>query len=300
MYMELIPIPVSTACRIGPIPGGPAMSLLYLRSLCAVALLCVSIKAMAQDKSPAIKSVNREIGLSFSPSLIAYHEYMPTVLNAEHGWVAGGGFKASDSIRASEREWFVETTYQYNDGSTKHTQPNSMEYSAGCVTNDVFVAIGPSFTPVSRFSWAPEADAEYRKWHRGLPFNELDFIENYTFWAPGVGVKADYNPVRHLVVTARGGFAYTVFPAMSGSGDAPKEVPPHVFSLDQHNLWRAGLGTDYAIGRRVHAFAGIDYSRFGFGASTYTYEGPVLRGQHHEPNSVTHLAKVNLGLAWSY
>jgi hypothetical protein len=276
------------------------MSLLQ-KSSCAVAFLATSLAAVCQDKSPTITAVNREIGLSFSPSLIAYHEYGPAVLNAEHGWVAGGGFKAGGSFRALGNEWLAETSYQYNDGTTKHTQPNlATTYVAGCATNDVFFGIGPSFTPTPRFSLTPEADAEYRKWHRGLPYNELDLIENYTFWAPGVGIRAAYNPVGRFVVTARGGFAYTVFPAMSGSGDALEEVPPHVFSLDQHNVWQTGLGMDYATGHRLHAFAGIDYSRFGFGASTSTSEGPILKGQHHEPDSVTHLAKVNVGVAWSY
>jgi len=267
---------------------------------CIFTFLALSLTASCQEKNPAIEAANREVGLSFSPSAFAYHEYGPAVLNAEHGWVAGGGFKGSGSLRAFGTDWLAEANYQYSDGTTKHTQPNSMPRVAGCVTNDVFLAIGPSFTPVPRFSWTPEADAEYRKWHRGLPFNELDFIENYTFWAPGAGVRAAYNPVGNLVLTARGGFAYTVFPAMSGSGDAPEEVSSHVFSLDQHNVWQTGIGIDYATRHRLHVFAGIDYSRFGFGASTSTYEGPILKGQHHEPDSITHLAKVNVGVAWSY
>ena len=273
---------------------------LLQKYLCVIAFLVLSLPALCQDKSPPITAVNREIGLSFPPSLIAYHEYGPAVLNAEHGWVAGGGFKAGGSFRFLGSEWLSETSYQYSDGTTRHTQPNLPPYAAGCVTNDVFIGIGPSFTPTPRFSWTLEANAEYRKWRRGLPFNKLDFIENYTFWAPGVDARVAYNPVGHFVVTARGGFAYTVNPAMSGSGDAPNEVPPHVFSLDQHNVWKTGLSMDYETGHRLHVFAGIDYSRFGFGASASTYEGPILKGQHHEPDSVTHLAKANVGIAWSY
>jgi hypothetical protein len=180
--------------------------------------------------------------------------------------------------------------------------PNASPMVAAFITNDMFVGIGPTFTPTSRFSVTPGADVEYREWHRGLPFNELDLIEHYTFWAPGIGVRAAYNPLGRFVVTTRSGFAYTVFPTMAGSGDADPtvQVPPHTFSLNQHDVWQAGLGIDYPMGGRVHAFAGIDYSRFGFGESTSAYEGSVLKGQHHEPNSVTDLAKVNVGIAWSY
>jgi hypothetical protein len=87
---------------------------------------------------------------------------------------------------------------------------------------------------------------------------------------------------------------------MEGSGDAAYEVPPASFSLGTHNVWQAGLGTDYAIGHRIHAFGAIDYSRFGFGASGAVYAGPVLNENHREPNSVTDLAKVNVGFAWSF
>ncbi|MGA3132441.1 MAG: hypothetical protein ABSD59_16675 [Terracidiphilus sp.] len=276
------------------------MPLLQRQFAFVLALLALSLSAACQDKSPAITAVNREVGLSFSPSLIAYAEYLPAWFNSEHGFVKGGGFKASAPFEALKTPWLAEIAYEYNDGTTKHTMPNASPMVSAFITNDIFVGVGPTFTPTSSFSVTPEADVEYREWHRGLPHNELDLIEHYTFWAPGVGVRAAYNPKGRFVVTARGGFAYTVFPTMAGSGDPDVQVPPHTFSLDQHDVWQAGLGIDYAMCRRVHAFAAIDYSRFGFGASSYASAGPVLNEQHHEPNSVTDLAKINVGIAWSY
>jgi len=253
----------------------------------AVALLALSLSAACQDKSPAITAVNREIGVSFSPSLIAYREFDPTELDSEHGWAKGGGFKAAAPFETLSNHW-------------KHASTTTTPYAAGLITNDIFVGIGPTFAPISRLSVTPEGDAEYREWHRGLPHNDLDLIEHYTFWAPGGGVRVAYNPMGRCVVTARGGIAHTVFPTMAGSGDAAFEVPPASFSLGTRNVWQAGLGTDYAIGHRIHAFAGIDYSRFGFSESAYVYAGPVLKENHHEPDSVTDLAKVNVGFAWSY
>jgi hypothetical protein len=69
--------------------------------------------------------------------------------------------------------------------------------------------------------------------------------------------------------------------------------------LGTRNVWQAALGTDYAISRRIHAFAAIDYSHFGFGKSAFESGGPI-EPQQYEPNSVSDLAKVNVGLAWSY
>jgi hypothetical protein len=84
------------------------MPLLQRRFSCAVALLALSLSAACQDKSPAITAVNREIGVSFAPSLIAYREFDPTELDSEHGWAKGGGFKAAAPFdfdkSASERK----------------------------------------------------------------------------------------------------------------------------------------------------------------------------------------------------
>jgi opacity protein-like surface antigen len=195
--------------------------------------------------------------------------------------------------------WLSESIYQYDDGSSKHWSAATGQYPAAFRSNDVFVGIGPTFAPTSRFSWTPEAEAEYRQWHRGLPEAEYEIIENYTFWAPGGGVRAAYNPVGRLVVTARAGLAHTVYPTNAGIGNPAGQVPNVTFSLGTRNVWQANLGADYAIGHRIHAFAGIDYSHFGFGRSESEPGGPEHPPQY-EPNSVTDLAKVNVGAAWSF
>ncbi|HTV54320.1 MAG TPA: hypothetical protein VMI06_05340 [Terriglobia bacterium] len=276
------------------------MPLLQRQLASILALLAVCVSAECQDKNPAITAVNREVGLYFSSTHIAYAEYLPAWFNSEHGWDTGGGFKASAPFRTLRTDWLTEASYEYNDGTTKHTQPNTLPVVSAFVTNDMLVGVGPTFAPAARFSLTPVADAEYREWHRGLPGSHLDLIEHYTFWAPGVRVRVAYNPRDRVVLTGQSGFAYTVFPTMAGSGDASYQVPAHVFSLEPHDVWRAGLGVDYAMGRRVHAFGGIEYSRFGFGASADTYYGPGLKLNHHEPNSVTDLGRLNLGIAWSY
>jgi hypothetical protein len=282
------------------------MALLQRQCACGLAFLALSLSAACQDKSPAITSVNREIGFSFSPSLIAYRELNTdgSVQDSEHGWIKGAGFKASVPFHLVAQNWLSEATYQYDEGATKHWSQSLngsgiLQYRAGFVSNDFSVGIGPTFTPTSSFSWAVEADAEYRGWHRDLPKAALEVIEHYTFWAPGGGVRAAYNPVKRLVVTARGGLAHTVYPTNAGIGSIPHEVPNTTFALGTRNLWQAAVGTDYAIYHRFHAFGAIDYSHFGFGRSASEPGGPI-EGPQYEPNSVTDLAKVNVGIAWSY
>jgi opacity protein-like surface antigen len=282
---------------------------LLQQSSCVLAFLALSLSAVCQDKSPAITAVNREIGLSFSPSLIAYRELNSdgSVQDSEHGWILGGGFKASVPFEALRTHWLSDATYQYDDGASKHWSHSTgtdgsseiLQYRAPFVSNDIFFGIGPTFTPTSRFSLTPEADVEYREWHRGLPKATFEVIEHYTFWAPGGSVRAAYNPMKHLVLTARGGLAHTVFPTNAGIGSVAHEVPNTVFSLGTKNVWQAGFGIDYALFPRFHLFSAIDYSHFGFGRSASEPGGP-MEGSQVEPNSVTDLAKVNVGFAWSY
>lgn len=282
---------------------------LLRRPALAIAILCLmaaATSAACQDKKSPIAQANREIGVSFAPSLIAYREYSNsgTEQDSEHGWIAGVGAKVTVLFPVFGWDWLSETSYQYNDGSSKHwslsgSGSGTLQYQAPFRSNDWFVAIGPNFTPTSRFSWTPEADARYREWHRGLPEAEYEIIENYTFWAPGAGVMANYNPVGRLVVKARGGLAHTVFPTNAGIGNPATQVPNVTFSLGTRNVWQADLGGDCAISRSIHAFVGIDYSHFGFGKSKDEPGGPE-HGPQYEPNSTTDLAEINVGIAWAF
>jgi hypothetical protein len=282
---------------------------LLRRPALAIAVFCLIasvISADCQDRKGPIVQANREIGVSFAPSIIAYREYgnNGTEQDSEHGWIAGVGARAAILFPVFGRDWLSETTYQYDDGTSKHwslsgTGSGTLQYQAPFRSNDWFVAVGPTFTPTLRLSWMLEADTRYRQWRRGLPKAEYEIVENYTFWAPGAGVMANYNPVGRLVLRARGGLAHTVFPTNAGIGNPATQVPDVTFSLGTRNIWQADLGTDYPISHGIQASAGIGYSHFGFGKSNSEPGGPE-HGPQYEPNSITDLAKINVGVAWAF
>ena len=69
--------------------------------------------------------------------------------------------------------------------------------------------------------------------------------------------------------------------------------------LIPYSLWQFEGGEDWAITRALHTYADASYSRFGFGSSVnYHYDNGLL--SHHEPLSVSNLAKVDVGLTWSF
>ena len=69
--------------------------------------------------------------------------------------------------------------------------------------------------------------------------------------------------------------------------------------LGSHPLWQFAGGGDWAITRAIHVYTDANYSRFGFGRSVdYYYDNG--KESHHEPSSLTHLIRVNVGFAWSF
>ena len=153
---------------------------------------------------------------------------------------------------------------------------------------DEFVALTPSISPAKLAN-------------QTVPAATFDTREDYTFWAPGFALGASYNPVSSLVIKGKAGFEYTVSPANAGGGNPNAQVPvPSVtMVLGSHPLWQFAGGGDWAITRAIHVYTDANYSRFGFGRSVdYYYDNG--KESHHEPSSLTHLIRVNVGFAWSF
>jgi hypothetical protein len=253
---------------------------------------------------------NREIGVSFSPSYIAYNEYSGGgVLDSEHGLISGIGVKATGVFNALKlTNLLLGATYDFNDGASSHCCLSlttnggiSLNYAAPFRSNDLSFWLGKGFMLTPKLLVTAEPEAEYREWLRLLPAGTYDTREDYTFWAPGFAVGAGFNPVSSLVIRGKAGFEYTVSPANAGGGNpnAAVPVPPVDMILRPHSLWQFQGGEDWAITRALHTYADAGYSRFGFGASVnYFYGNPVM--SHHEPSSVSNLTRVDVGLAWSF
>jgi hypothetical protein len=273
-------------------------------------IACSALAARCQSKDSAVVHANQEVGVSFSPSYIAYSEYSNgVVLDSEHGWIPGFGVKAAAVFNALKiTHLLAGTTYDFNKGTSNHcclplnvNGGISLTYAAPFKSNDLLFWLGKGFLPTRQLLLTVQGESEYREWLRQLPAAALDTRENYTFWAPGFALGASYSPSSSLTIKGKVGFGYTVAPANAGGGNpnAPIPVPPVTMILGSHPLWRLGGGEDWAITRVIHAYANTDYSRFGFGRSiNYYYDDG--NQSHHEPSSVTHLVRVNVGLAWSF
>jgi hypothetical protein len=284
----------------------PAISICPRYYLAALLLLVTLVfPAVSQTNELPVISANREIGVSFEPSLIAYREYVGgAIQDSEHGWIPGVGLKAS-IIRNSLgiTNLLLNVSYDFNSGSSNHhskslTGGSSLSYDAPFRSNDISFGIGKGFLPTSRFLVAPQVGFEYREWLRKLPEALLAIRENYTFWGPGAALNASYNALHGLVLKARVGAEYTISPTNATIGNPATHVPNLTLALGNRPVWQAELGVDGAITRSVHAFTDIAYSHFGFGKSAIARFGNG--GTELEPASVTDLARVRVGLAWCF
>jgi len=280
------------------------MSIRCISVLTLFVLVMVSPGECQTNGDPVIQA-NREVGVSFEPSSIAYREYVGgAVQDSEHGWIPGFGVNASlmgDALGV--KNVLAEVAYDFNTGSSDHrskslTGGNPLNYEAPFRSQDVLFGTGKGFLPMSKLLLTPELDFEYREWLRKLPEALLAIREDYKFWAPGAALSASYDPVHALVLRVRVGAGYTISPTVATIGNPTGQVPNLTFKLGNRPVWRAAVGADDAITHNLHAFAGVDYSHFGFGNSAVAHFGHG--GMEYEPSSVTDLTKVRVGLAWSF
>jgi hypothetical protein len=187
-----------------------------------VLALLAGLSAACQDPEPKVIQANREIGVSFSPTYIAYDKYMNgAVLDSEHGWIPGVGVKATGVFNALKMtNLLVRGDYDFNDGTSNHlNEGNPMSAPAGFRSNDVQFWVGKGFLATPKLFLTAEAESEYREWLRLLPNGEYDTREKYTFWAPGFALGGNANPLSFLVIKGKAGFEYTVSPVNAGSGN---------------------------------------------------------------------------------
>jgi hypothetical protein len=282
--------------------------------LVPASLTGLAIPVECQTNDYAVVQANRELGLSFRPSYIAYDEYQDCgVQDSEHGWIPGVGLKATAVVNAGKVSNIVlGATYDFNNGASNHwSLPLDLDANSGCggtplqykapfQSNDLSFWVGKGFLPTRKLLLEAEAVGEYRQWLRQLPMAALAIREEYTFWAPGVALGGSYNPVSSLVIKGKAGFEYLVSPTNATIGNPYGQVPipDFTFALRPHPLWRFEGGGDWAITRAMHTYADVSYSRFGFGMSAaQNYE--AKKGEQ-EPSSITHLTKLDVGLAWSF
>jgi hypothetical protein len=268
--------------------------------------------AWADD--PIVLKANREVAVTATGLYTDYQEIRPTIvgpvwtdsgvdLDSRTGWSPGVNLTWSDVFEPSNGRpsLYVRAVYQYYDWTINHNnysmagvigKPERMPVKI----NDSSAELGVAKIFGDRELLAGFFEVEYFDWQRVLA-DAANYKEDYSFTAPGAGVRATIALSERLALSGKLGFEYTDLARVAGSGDAA--TPAIAFKLGSHFLGQGSVGLDYALSRCVALKLGFDFSHFAFGHSRVDHPNGGT-GTIWEPDSATNEGITQLGVAWTY
>lgn len=282
------------------------------RSILLAAITAMAAAAWApgaaRAQPPLAVQVNRAVGIGVSALYMDYREFTgspPRLQDSDTGWSPGFTVTASDieSFGASSRV-FGRVDYRFSHGPADHWSLSllggpPLNYTTDQTVNDVDLELGYPIAALNRrLLLIPLAQVEYRNWNRDLPHSEFDIRETYSFFAPGVGLRATYAVSQRLAASAKLGLEYTVGPTNAGAGNPANATPPVTYDLGARPVYQAGASLDYRLTPRVSLRLSSDYAHLSFGRSQFVPLSPTE--YRYEPRSSTSQVTTELGVAWLF
>lgn len=281
---------------------------------CTILALVIADRVAHADPIPVI-AIHREVGLAAEGQFTNYKENFsaktsPGLHDRETGGTPGFEFKAEDMFDLGPiKHIFASVLFRYNNGTTKYNgafqNSNAPLFSTdGLETKDVRAELGKGFLFGDRLLITPAFQFAYRDYNRGLN----TYQEEYRQFAVGAAVHGDFSLTRRLILSARLGWAETIDPRMTATGQSVRinrrsyPLDPIDFSLGERPVWQAGTSLDYRLLRHVHLYGGVDFQRFGYsqGKALATAQGHSGHSRYTEPDSWTQTVVLTTGLAWSF
>jgi len=183
---------------------------------------------------------------------------------------------------------------------------NKMGYTlvsspSGEIINDISAEVGKGFFVLSdRAILIPLFQGEYRHWNRTVP-GGFSPMEDYVYFAAGLGVRGDYAVTDRLALTGKIGWEYMIDPTNQTAANPSFSKPSNLLSLGARPIYQVSVGADYHLTEHIHAVLELDYSRFSFGQSPPVYYFINTRRYYElEPPSLTNDLLGQLGIAWSF
>lgn len=272
-------------------------------ALSAVGAL-LSASAMA-DTSDIIDT-NNQVGIQYISTNVNYTE--TGNVNS-----SGSSLRASDSENGSVpgyalnlsvmKNWWLgndyfKLGYSHNSGNISGTGNlvyNNSNVGSGAgndsaTLEDYFVRYGKGFITSNNTMITPYFELGHHEWNRSLTagnyFANLDYTNRYY----GIGGLAQFSPIKKLTldIDALIGRNYGTFVNIANIGST---------SLAGDNLWRAGIGADYAFSKSFHGNIGVDYTSFNYGMSNlYNFSG----GSAYFAGAKTNYTTAKIGVGYSF
>lgn len=285
-----------------------------IRTGCTALAVTGAGLAARADTLPVI-AIHREVGLAAEGQFTNYKENFSVetakgLHDRETGGTPGFEFKAEDMLDIGPiRHVYASVVFRYNNGTTRYNGAYQRSHDPlittdGLETKDIRAELGKGFLIGDRLLITPVVQFDYHDWNRTLS----DYSEDYRQLAVGAAVHGDFALTRRLVLSARLGWAETLDPKMTATGQSVTidrqsyMLDPLHFPLGDRPVWQAGSSLDYRMTRHVHLYGGVDFQRFGYaqGKTRATIQGHSGHGTYTEPDSWTQTIVLTTGLAWSF
>ncbi len=246
-----------------------------------------------------IKTANNQAAIQYTSTQVNYKETDSNgnTLDTENGAVPGVAV-----LFTTMADWwlgndYLQVEYSRNSGSTTYIGAplngnapfGSISAQDSAVLIDYDLRYGKGFILQDNVMLTPYVEIGHHEWDRGVNAGETYSNKYY-----GVGALGQYSPVRKLVFTANAFVGRTYHATIDLSPDPYGILPSGSSDLGSSNLYKIGLGADYALTPNIHLDAGVDYNQFRYGNGIF---GNTIYG---EPNSSTRYTTVKLGLGYAF
>jgi hypothetical protein len=244
-----------------------------------------------------ITQSNNQISVQFAATDFNYKETIDGLpFDTEKGWVLPG---ASVSFSLM-RNWFVDhlffnARFAWENGKTDYVGAyqgdpfGSLVSTSGATVYDYELRFGKGFAPQPDLMATLYFGGGYHEWER-----MVNAGETYSHGYAGGGLLVQWSFMSRFVLSVDGFIGRTIDPQIKVA-TIPDEIVGSTLALGNSAIYKVGLSGDYAITRRLHVNAGVEWVDFNYGKSALD---PT--GNYFEPHSDTSNVTVKAGVGYAF
>lgn len=263
-------------------------------SFTVASVLVWATNALASDSS-AIDSVNNQIGIAVSGTLMNYQEHIdPGPSDIESGWMPGLKLHA----RGTAQRLYGSVNFAYNKGNIRYEgalqDGTPYDGTDSATTMRLLGKVGYLFPISSNIVLTPYLAGGWQHWNRHL-LGANGYTEDYSASLVGLGAKLQYALDPKLVL----GLNINTLAVLLG-GMSPSGMP---LTYGNNAQFKASgeedvsVGADYEVLKDIHLFGNIDFTHFNYTGGSLQAAYPYVA---YEPSSSTNMFGLNLGIAYSF
>ena len=248
--------------------------------------------SQAKSSNQDIKNANNSIGIQYTKTNVNYTEtYNGVVVDTENGYVPGFSINFSMMRDLLFGNDYIAASYSQNKGQTNYVGSyqggnyGDVKTTSPATLRDYSIRYGKGFEISNQIMLTPFIELGSHQWDRNLK----SYQETYTNMYYAGGLLGQISPAKNWVLSASGMYGRTSSSNISVSG----AIPFPGGSLGNSDIYKFGLGIDYAFSRALHGNLNATYSSFKYGQSA------IVNG-YLEPDSTTKYTTFGVGASYNF